>query len=61
MRCIKNDKVYEKARLILEKNDFESINNNGSTRYGSSMRGSSIDTRSAGPIRGNATTSSSNP
>ena len=48
MRCINNDKQFEKIRQILDKNDFESISNNGSTRYGSSMRGSSLDSRSAG-------------
>ena len=36
---------------MLEKNDFESISNSGSTRYGSSMRTSSLDSRSAGPFR----------
>lgn len=47
-----NEKQLEKIRLILDKNDFESISNNGSTRYGTSMRGSSLDSRSAGPYRG---------
>ena len=47
-----NEKLLEKVKQILEKNDFESISNNGSTRYGTSMRGSSLDSRSAGPYRG---------
>lgn len=36
---------------MLDKTDFDSISNNGSTRYGSSMRNSSLDTRSAGPYK----------
>ena len=51
-RCCTNEKQMEKIRVILDKGDFESISNNGSTRYGSSMRNSSLDTRSAGPFRG---------
>lgn len=39
---------------MLDRNDFDSISNNGSTRYGSSMRGSSLDARSAGQYRGGA-------
>jgi len=41
----------EKIRQVLEKGDIDSISNNGSTRYGSSMRNTSLDTRSAGPFR----------
>lgn len=50
MRNLNNDKLFEKVRTVLEKGDFESINN-GSTRYGTSMRGSSLDARSAGQTR----------
>jgi hypothetical protein len=39
----------------MDKEDYESIYNgginNGSTRYGTSMRGSSLDARSAGYAR----------
>lgn len=37
---------------MLDKNDLDSLSNNGSTRYGSSMRNSSLETRSAGINRG---------
>lgn len=50
-RCVHNDKQLEKIKQIIDKNDFESISNTGSTRYGSSMRTSSLDSRSAGPLR----------
>ena len=36
---------------MIEKADFDSISIGGSTRYGTSMRGSSLDSRSAGPYR----------
>jgi ATP phosphoribosyltransferase regulatory subunit HisZ len=52
VRCVSNEKQLEKIRQMIEKNDFESISNTGSTRYGSSMRTSSLDSRSAGPYRG---------
>lgn len=51
-RCVSNQNQMDKIKQILDKNDFDSISNNGSTRYGSSMRTSSLDTRSAGPFRG---------
>lgn len=47
-RCVTNDKQFEKIKQLMDKNDFESISNTGSTRYGSSMRTSSLDSRSAG-------------
>lgn len=50
-RCIPNDKQYEKVRQLIDRNDLDSISNTGSTRYGSSMRTSSLDSRSAGPHR----------
>jgi len=37
---------------MIDKADIDSISNTGSTRYGSSMRTSSLDSRSAGPHRG---------
>jgi hypothetical protein len=53
MKSIPNDKLYEKCKIVVEKEDLESISvagygNSGSTRYGTSMRGSSLDARSAG-------------
>jgi hypothetical protein len=36
---------------MLDKGDFESINTSSATRYGTSMRGASLDARSAGPMR----------
>lgn len=53
MRCVSNEKQYEKIKQMLDKGDFESINASGATRYGTSMRGSSLDVKSAGPIRNN--------
>ena len=47
-RCVTNDKQLEKIKQIIDKNDFDSISNVGSTRYGSSMRTSSLDSRGAG-------------
>jgi len=47
-RCVTNDKHLEKIKQIIDKNDFDSISNVGSTRYGSSMRTSSLDSRGAG-------------
>jgi hypothetical protein len=45
LKCITNDSLMEKIKQVLDKNDtLDSI----STRYGSSMRGSSLDARSAG-------------
>ena len=52
MRFISNEKQFEKIKNILDKGDLDSISNSGSTRYGTSMRGSSLDSRSAGPFRG---------
>lgn len=45
---------------MLDRGDFESISTTGATRYGTSMRGSSLDARSAGPARNfnNSTASS---
>ena len=54
MRCVSNEKQYEKIKAMLDKGDFESINvgaTTGATRYGTSMRGNSLDAKSAGPIR----------
>lgn len=51
-RCVTNDKQLDKIKQMIDKNDLESISNTGSTRYGSSMRTSSLDSRSAGPFRG---------
>lgn len=48
MRYISNEKLYEKIKLVLEKGDFDSIATTGNTRYGTSMRGNSLDSRSAG-------------
>jgi hypothetical protein len=47
-RCVSNDKQLDKIKQILERTDYDSISNSGSTRYGTSMRNSSLDTRSAG-------------
>ncbi len=58
-RCVTNDKQLEKIKQIIDKNDFESISNTGSTRYGTSMRTSSLDSRSAGQFR--AGSSGANP
>jgi hypothetical protein len=52
IRCVSNEKQLEKIKQIIDKNDFDSISNTGSTRYGSSMRTSSLDSRSAGAFRG---------
>ncbi len=51
-RCIQNEKQLEKIKQMIDKNDFDTQSNTGSTRYGSSMRTSSLDSRSAGPFRG---------
>jgi|LauGreDrversion4_2_1035121.scaffolds.fasta_scaffold660234_1 hypothetical protein len=37
-RCVTNEKQLEKIKQMIDKNDFDSISNTGSTRYGSSMR-----------------------
>jgi hypothetical protein len=58
-RCVTNEKQLEKIKQIIEKSDFDSISNIGSTRYGSSMRTSSLDSRSAGQFR--AGSSGANP
>lgn len=54
VRCVSNDRQLEKIKQMLDKNDLDSISQTGSTRYGSSMRASSLDSRSAGPYRGGA-------
>ena len=51
MRYVTNPKQFEKIKQMLEKGDFESISNNAATRYGTSMRGASLDSRSAGQTR----------
>lgn len=58
-RCVSNEKQLDKIKQILDKTDFDSISNSGSTRYGTSMRNSSLDTRSAGPFRGGSNPSGS--
>jgi hypothetical protein len=50
-RCVTNDKQLEKIKQIIDKTDFDSISNVGSTRYGTSMRTSSLDSRGAGQFR----------
>jgi len=35
----------EQTRKVLEQSDYESLSNFGNTRYGGSMRGSSLDSR----------------
>ena len=52
MRLISNEKQYDRIKNILDKGEFDSVSQTGSTRYGTSMRGSSLDSRSAGPYRG---------
>ena len=52
MRLISNEKQFERIKVVLDKGDYDSVSNTGSTRYGTSMRGSSLDSRSAGPFRG---------
>ncbi len=47
-RCVTNEKQLEKIKQMIDKNEFDSISITGSTRYGSSMRTSSLDSRSAG-------------
>ena len=54
MRCLNNESQYYKIKQIVEKGEFESISNVGSTRYGTSMRGSSLDSRGAGQYRNSA-------
>lgn len=51
-RYVSNEKQLEKIKQILDRSDIDSISNVGSTRYGSSMRNSSLETRSAGAFRG---------
>ena len=52
MRLISNEKQFERIKTILDKGDYDSVSQTGSTRYGTSMRGSSLDSRSAGQYRG---------
>lgn len=51
-RYVSNEKQLEKIKQLLDRSDIDSISNVGSTRYGSSMRNSSLETRSAGAFRG---------
>lgn len=47
MRCNLTDKQIEQAKKVAEQGDYESLSNYANTRYGGSMRGSSMDSRSA--------------
>jgi hypothetical protein len=51
MRYITDSKKFDKIKAILDKGELETMNNtnNGNTKYGTSMRGSSLDSKSAGP------------
>eukprot|EP00347_Sterkiella_histriomuscorum_P023335 403335038 len=51
-RFVTNEKQLDKIKQMLDKNDLDSVSNVGSTRYGSSMRNSSLETRSAGAFKG---------
>jgi hypothetical protein len=45
MRCGLTDKQVDQARKVIEQADYESLSNFANTRYGGSMRGSSLDSR----------------
>lgn len=47
MRCNLTDKQIEQAKKVAAQGDYESLSNYANTRYGVSMRGSSMDSRSA--------------
>lgn len=47
MRCNLTDKQIEQAKKVAQQGDYESLSNYANTRYGGSMRGSSMDSRSA--------------
>ena len=47
LRCNLTDQQIEQARKVIEQEDYESLSNYANTRYGGSMRGSSMDSRSA--------------
>ena len=44
-RCNLTDQQMEQTRKVIEQSDFESLSNFANTRYGGSMRGSSLDSR----------------
>lgn len=46
LRCNLTDQQIEQARKVVDQEDFESLSNINNTRYGGSMRGSSMDSRS---------------
>jgi hypothetical protein len=45
LKCGLSDKQIQTARKVMEQNEYESSSNFGNTRYGGSMRGSSLDSR----------------
>jgi len=54
MRAIHNERQYEKVKQILDRGgDIDSMSNYTNTKYGS-IRGSSMDSRSAGPTKTNS-------
>ena len=54
IRCAKDEKQLDKIRQILERTELESISVTGSTRYGSSMRTSSLDNKGASQYKNGA-------
>ena len=51
LKCNLSDRQIEQVRKIADTNDYEQLSNFANTRYGVSMRGSSMDSRGVDPNR----------